>query len=54
MGGGGIDPQDEGEWTASRPGYFTPGGKSHVGTHWVGDWVGSKVSFDAVEDRKIS
>jgi hypothetical protein len=30
------------EWSASRPGCFTPG------THWVGDWVGSSACLDAV------
>jgi hypothetical protein len=31
-----------GEWSASRPGHFTPG------TNWIG-WVGPKADQDAVE-----
>jgi hypothetical protein len=27
---------DGGEWSASRPGRFTPG-ESAPGTHWIGD-----------------
>jgi hypothetical protein len=26
------------EWSASRPGRFTPGERS-PGTHWIGGWV---------------
>jgi hypothetical protein len=32
---------DEGEWSASRPGRFTPGEKVHS-THCIGGWVGLK------------
>jgi hypothetical protein len=39
---------DVGEWSASCPGYFIPG------DHWIGGWVGPRVSLDAVEKRKIS
>jgi hypothetical protein len=35
-----------GEWSASRPGRFTPG------THWIGGWVGPRTGLD-VERRKI-
>jgi hypothetical protein len=45
--GGGIAPPtmalDGGEWSASRPGRFIPG-EGAPGTHWVGDWVGSRDS----------
>jgi len=36
---------DEGEWSASRPGRFAPGGP---GTHWIGVWVVSGAGLDAV------
>jgi hypothetical protein len=29
---------DEGEWSASRPGRFTPP-ERFLGTHWVGGWM---------------
>jgi hypothetical protein len=43
MGWGGIAPfstsaLDEGDWSASRPGRFTPG-EMDPGTHWTGGWV---------------
>jgi hypothetical protein len=41
-----------GEWSASRPGRFTPGERAAV-THWIGGWVGPGVVLDAVENRKI-
>jgi hypothetical protein len=44
--------QDGGEWSASRPGRFTPR-ESAPGTHWIGDWVGPRAVLDAVEKRKI-
>jgi hypothetical protein len=37
-----------GEWSASRPGCFTPWGRD-PGTHWKGGWVGPRTSLDAVE-----
>jgi hypothetical protein len=43
---------DGGEWSASRPGRFTPREKP-PGIHWVGGWVGPRASFDAVVKRKI-
>jgi hypothetical protein len=52
-GSGGIAPQfltstlDGGEWSASRPGRFTPG------THWIGGRVDPRVGLDIVEKRKI-
>jgi hypothetical protein len=36
-----------GEWSASRPGRFTPG------THWIGGWVGRTAGLDDVEKRKF-
>jgi hypothetical protein len=38
---------DGGEWSASRPGRFTPA------THWIWGWVGAKTGMDAVAKRKI-
>jgi len=29
---------DGGEWSASRPGHFTPRERT-PGTHWLGGWV---------------
>jgi hypothetical protein len=43
---------DEGEWTASRPGHFTPKERAPI-THWIGDWVGPRAVLDAVVKRKI-
>jgi len=40
------------EWSASRPGYFTPRERA-PGTHWIGGWVGPSASLDAMEKRKI-
>jgi hypothetical protein len=42
-----------GKWSASRPGRFTPRGKSPPGTIWIGDWVGPQASLDNVEKRKF-
>jgi hypothetical protein len=36
-----------GEWSASRPGRFTPG------THWIGSWVGPRAGLDYVDKRKF-
>jgi hypothetical protein len=43
---------DGGEWSASRPGRFTPREKAH-GTHWIGGWVGPRAILDTVVKRKI-
>jgi hypothetical protein len=43
---------DGGEWSASRPGHFTPRGKAPF-THWIGGWVGCTAILDAVVKRKI-
>jgi hypothetical protein len=40
------------EWSASRPSRFTPG-ESAPGAHWIGGWVGPRVSLDNVEKRKF-
>jgi hypothetical protein len=42
-----------GEWSASRPGLFTPGERAH-GTHWIGSLVDPSASVDDVEKRKFS
>jgi hypothetical protein len=41
-----------GEWSASRPGRFTPGERA-PGTHWIGGWVGPRTGLDDVERRKF-
>jgi hypothetical protein len=41
-----------GEWSASRPGRFTPGERD-PGTHWKGGWADPRASLDDVEKRKI-
>jgi hypothetical protein len=43
---------DGGEWSASRPGRFTPGERA-PGTHWIGSWIGPRTGLDNVERRKI-
>jgi hypothetical protein len=43
---------DRGEWSASRPGRFTPK-EGSPGTHWIGGWVGPRAALDAVVKRKI-
>jgi hypothetical protein len=40
-----------GEWSASRPGRFTPGEISPT-THWIGNWVAPRSGLDDVEKRK--
>jgi hypothetical protein len=56
----GVDPQIHiflisalvgGEWSASRPGRFTPG-EAALGTHLIGGWVHPKAGLD-VEKRKF-
>jgi hypothetical protein len=41
-----------GEWSASRPGRFTPGERA-PGTHWIGGWVDPRAGLDNVEKRKF-
>jgi hypothetical protein len=43
---------DGGEWSASRPGRFTPKERA-TGMHLMGGWVVPKAGLDAVEKRKI-
>jgi hypothetical protein len=43
---------DGDEWSASRPGRFTPKERA-PGTHWIGGWVGPRAVLDAVVKRKI-
>jgi hypothetical protein len=38
---------DEGEWSASRPGCFTPG-EGACSTQWIESWVGSRDDLEAV------
>jgi hypothetical protein len=42
-----------GEWSASRPGRFTPGERAPV-THCIGGWVGPRTGLDDMEKRKFS
>jgi hypothetical protein len=41
---------DGGEWSASRPGRFTPKERA-PGTHWIGGWAGPTGVLDAVVKR---
>jgi hypothetical protein len=41
-----------GEWSASRPGRFTPG-EGARGTYWIGGWVGLRTGLDDVEKIRI-
>jgi hypothetical protein len=56
MGSGGIAPPfltlklDGDEWSASRPGRFTPGERA-PGSDWIGGWVDSRADLEAVEKR---
>jgi hypothetical protein len=59
--GGGVDVQIRvfltsapagGEWSASRPGRFTPGDRG-LGTHWIGGWVDPRDGLDNVDKRKF-
>jgi hypothetical protein len=40
------------EWSASRPGPFTPRQRA-LGTRWIGGWMGPRAVLDAVVKRKI-
>jgi len=33
-----------GEWSASRPGHFTPRERA-PGTHWIGGWMGPRAGL---------
>jgi hypothetical protein len=41
-----------GEWSASRPGLFTPRERT-PGTNWIGGWVGPRAGLDDVEKRNF-
>jgi hypothetical protein len=43
---------DEGEWSASRPGRFTPR-EIVPDTHWIGGWVGPRAVLNAVMKIKF-
>jgi hypothetical protein len=43
---------DGGEWSASRPGCFTPSERAPC-THWIGGCVGPRIGMDALSKRKI-
>jgi hypothetical protein len=43
---------DGGEWSASRPGRFTPRKRS-TGTHWIGSWVGPRAVLDTVKVKVV-
>jgi hypothetical protein len=43
---------DGGEWSASRPGRFTPRERA-PGTRWIGGWVGPGAVLDAMVKRKL-
>jgi hypothetical protein len=42
---------DGSEWSASRPGSFTPWERA-FGTLWIGDWLGPRAVLEAVVKRK--
>jgi len=44
---------DGGEWSASRPGRFTPRVRA-PSTPWIRVWVGPRAGPDAVANRKVS
>jgi hypothetical protein len=41
-----------GEWSASRPGRFSPGERA-PGTHWIGGWVNPRTRLHDVKKRKF-
>jgi hypothetical protein len=43
---------DGSEWTASRPGRFTPR-EIALSTHWIGSWVSPRADLNILEKRKI-
>jgi hypothetical protein len=43
---------DAGQWLASYPGRITPTERA-PGTHWKGDWVGTRDVLGAAVKRKI-
>jgi hypothetical protein len=47
-----TSPLAGGEWSASRHGRFTPGGRTSD-THWIGDWVDPRAGLEYMEKRKF-
>jgi hypothetical protein len=41
-----------GEWSASRPGRFTPRERA-PSTHWIGGWVDPRAGLNDVEKKKF-
>jgi hypothetical protein len=41
-----------GEWSASRPGRFTPGERD-PGTRWIGGWVSPSTGLNGLKKRKF-
>jgi hypothetical protein len=41
-----------GEWSASCPGRFNPGERSHA-AHWIGGWVDPRAGLDNMKKRKL-
>jgi hypothetical protein len=41
-----------GEWSASRPGRFTPEERD-PGTHWIGGWIGPRAGLDDMGNWKF-
>jgi hypothetical protein len=42
-----------GEWSASRPGHFTPRERA-LGMHWIAGWVGPRAGLDVAMKRKLN
>jgi hypothetical protein len=42
----------EGEWSASRPGHFTPWERA-TGTHWIGGSVDPRIGLDDMKKRNF-
>jgi hypothetical protein len=42
---------DASHWSVSCPGHFTPMERAHS-THWIGEWVDSITSMDAMNKDK--
>jgi len=43
---------EEGKWSASCPGRFTPRERA-PDIHWLGGWVGLRAGLEALEKRRI-
>jgi hypothetical protein len=41
------------EWSASRPGRFTPGERD-PGTHWIGSWMDHRAGLDDVKRKFLT